>query len=130
MDNKRIDNEIINTNKILNEIDEKIDIEKNRIRQIDDMQDNVREINRGFDRVIDILSCSIKGPNTDMMFDEMRDTSRSFYIEASSSLDEEALEIRNNVNKLYQQKDDIIKEDKKNRGADNADSGDKKGEFM
>lgn len=130
MDNKRIDNEIINTNKILNEIDEKIDIEKNRIRQIDDMQDNVREINRGFDRVIDILSCSIKGPNTDMMFDDMRDTSRSFYIEASSSLDEEALEIRNNVNKLYQQKDDIIKEDKKNRGADNADSGDKKGEFM
>lgn len=130
MDNKRIDNEIINTNKILNEIDGKIDIEKNRIRQIGDMQDNVREINRGFDRVIDILSRSIKGPNTDMMFDDMRDTSRLFYIEASSSLDEEALEIRNNVNKLYQQKDDIIKDDKKNRGADNADSGDKKGEFM
>lgn len=130
MDNKKIDNEIINTKAKINEIDDLIDNEKLKIKEIDDMQENVREINRGLNRCIDLLAKSIKGPNTSAMFQDMYDKNKSFYINMSSSLDEESLETRININKLYQQKDDIIKEEKKNRGADNASGSDKKGEFI
>ncbi len=114
MEEKRADNKVIETKQKINKIDDNLDSEKKKIKNLSDMQDSVNSINRNMDRCIELLSKSIKGPTTQNIFDDMHNTNRKFLINASQNIEDETTIARKNINELYKEKDRIIKESRNN----------------
>lgn len=131
MDFKRIDNTIINTNQEdtnknikqrINEIDDMIDIERNKIKKIDMMQQDIATLNQHLNKCIDLLSKSVKGPTTQNVFNDMYETSRSIYVNLSSTLDEVSVSSIKTINRFSKQKEELIEERKKDIGENDASS--------
>lgn len=101
-----------NIKKRINEIDNLVDYEKRRIKKFDNMQEEVIALNKNLNKCIDLLSKSIEGPTKKNMLNDMYDSTKSFYMNFISTLDEEISSSRKNINKLAQEKDDIIKQNK------------------
>lgn len=129
MEVKKIDNTIVSTKKNettlnmkqrINEIDNMIDEERKKIKKIDVMQQDITTLNKNLNKCIDLLSKSVKGPTTHNMFNEMYETSRSLYVNLTSTLDEVAVSSIKSINKFSKQKDELIEENKKNRGENDA----------
>ena len=65
---KKIDNKVLITDSIeeyknqINEVNEKIDIEKRNMNDLDDIEDIVVSLNKSFDDCISILRSSMSGP--------------------------------------------------------------------
>lgn len=98
--------------KRINEIDNQIDNEKKKIKKIDSIQEEVTALNKNLNKCIELLSISIKGEQKDKMLNDMYDKNKSFYINFSSTLDDEISITKKKINKLTEEKENIIKENK------------------
>ena len=67
-DNKIADNRIEKSKKKIAQIDESIDIEKNKLKKIDNIQEEFVSLNKSINRCIELLSSSIKGTKTPSLF--------------------------------------------------------------
>jgi len=125
MDNKKADNQILNTKQKINNIDNKLDLEKKHLNKIDEMHQEINSLAKDINKCVELLSKSMKGPTVNNMFQDMENTNRTFYRRATMELEQEEINIKKNINKLYKEKDAIIKEEriKEKRGDDDADSG-------
>jgi len=112
MDIKKADNSVITTKQNIEQIDDKINIEKERIRKLENIHEELISLNRNMDKCIEILSKSMKGPTSNVMFDDMHNSNRIFLLKTASNLTEQAELSRKNINKLYQEKDEIINTNK------------------
>lgn len=101
--------------KRLNEIDNKIDSEKQKMKKIDDIQEEVNALNKNLNKCIELLSISIKGSQTSRKLNEMSNGNKSFYANFSSILDNEKGSSVKKINKLNDEKDNLIKETKKQK---------------
>ena len=114
MEEKKADNRQITVKEKVNKIDDKLDTEKRKLQKLDDMQEELISLNKNLTKCIDSLSKSISGPITKNVFNDMHNSNRLFYIKTSNIIDEEATSSKRNINKLYQEKDEIIKEERNN----------------
>ena len=112
MEERKVDNEITSTKQKINEIDYKIDNEKEKIKKLDDIQESMTALNKSLNRCIELLSLSLKGPTSQNMFEDMQAQNKAIYQNVTSELDDEMDKTRSTINKLYEEKDNIIKEDK------------------
>lgn len=110
MDNEKINNEYTTLNKKLLEIDTKVDDEKNKIKKIEELQEQVTSLNKNLSICIALLAKSMRGPTTQNMFNDMYNTNQSFYKNMTSSLEEENIEIQKSIGKLLDEKENAIKE--------------------
>ena len=112
MDNKKLDNEMLEPKKEIERIDNLIDDEKLRIKKIDSMQEDIVSISKSMNQCIDLLSQSIKGPQTESKYNDMRNFNKKAYINISNFFDNETELSRKKINKLYDEKESILKEKK------------------
>lgn len=123
MEHKKADNTTINLKQKINELNNMIEEEKKKIKKLDSMQEEITSLNKNMNKCIELLSKSIESPTKDNMLSDMYNSNKSLYRNLTSSLDEEAEVSKKIINKLSQEKDNLIKENKKkNRGDDDASS--------
>lgn len=113
-DTRKADNTIINHKKELDKVDEQIDIQRNKMQELNDMQESVNEIVDNINQCIELLSKSIKGPTTENMFNDMYNTNKNFGSNVSNNIENNQLEVRKRLNELYKEKDNILEENKNN----------------
>lgn len=115
---KKIDNRIISTKEKIYNVDERLDVAKKRINNLQGMQDSVNAIAKSMNRCIDLLSRSIKGPAVNNRLEDMRSTNKIFLAKSTASIEEETMTIRKEINELYKEKDRLIKENKQQYNQD------------
>lgn len=115
MNDKRADNRInINKEKIKN-IDNRIDIEKDKLKKLDNIQDEFVSLNKSLNRCVELLSESIKGKKSNYMFEDMTNNNNNILKNVHSILDEEKTNTEKNLINLYSTKDQLEKENKKQK---------------
>ena len=115
---KKIDNRIISTKEKIYNVDERLDVAKKRINNLQGMQDSVNAIAKSMNRCIDLLSRSIKGPAVNNRLEDMRSTNKIFLAKSTASIEEETMAVRKEINELYKEKDRLIKENKQQYNQD------------
>jgi len=83
-----------------------------RIKKIDSMQEDIISLSKSMNQCIDLLSQSIKGPHTESKYNDMRNSNKKTYINITTFLDDEAELSRKKINKLFDEKETILKENK------------------
>ncbi len=112
METKRIDNNIKESKQKINEIDNMLNIEKKKIKTLEEMKETVYELNKNLNTCISLLSKSIKGKTTDIIFNDMENANRRIYMKNNNLLEEETLDTMKKINKLYIEKNDEIEKNK------------------
>ena len=110
MDNTKNENIKDEFKKKVNEIDNQIDNEKNKIKKINNVHEMVTALKKNLNKCIELLSVSINGKQKNKMLNDMYDKNKSFYMNFSSSLDNKISITKNKINKLNETKDILIKE--------------------
>ena len=106
----KLDNKILTTKEKINNIDDKLEAAKKKIKKLNDMQDNVNSIAKNMNRCIDLLSKSIRGPQVNGKISEMRKSNKVFLLKSTTSIEEETMKTRKDINELYKEKDTILRE--------------------
>ena len=65
MEEKKADNKIIRQKIRIKEIETKIDSEKNKTKQLDEIEEIVTSLNKNINRCLELLGVSIQGNNID-----------------------------------------------------------------
>lgn len=112
MEEKRIDNETTTIKEKLNKIDNKIDIEKRMTKKMEEMQEDLLTLNKSINRCVELLSVSTSGQTTRNMLNDINYQNKILYQNITSEIDEEMLDSKMRINKLYEEKDNISKENK------------------
>ncbi len=112
MESKKIDNKIKSNKQRINEIDNILSIEKQKIKKIDEMQETIYELNKNMNKCIDLLSKSIKGKTTDIIFNDIENANRKFYIKTNNVLEEETIDTMKKINKLYKEKNQEVEKNR------------------
>lgn len=115
MDQKIIDNDIKKSKDRINQIDNTLSIEKKKIKKLDEIQDTFYELNKNLNICIGLLAQSIKGKDTDIIFNDIENTNRKIYLKSKNSLDEETMKTMKKINNLYKEKNDEIKKSKEKK---------------
>ena len=116
---KKIDNRIITNKQRINKIDDDLEFEKARLKKMDSMQEELHALNKSLSKCIYLLSKSIKGPNTNVVFEDMNNSNHMFLENASATLEEEMADTKKNIHKLYEEKETIIQESRKKEQKEN-----------
>lgn len=113
MENKKLDNEILSTKSQIDRIDNQIDDEKMRLKKIDSIQEDIVSLSKSMNHCIDLLSQSIKGPHAENKYNDMRNANKKSYINIATFLDDEEELSRKKMNKLFDEKETLLKESKR-----------------
>lgn len=115
----KVDNRISTSKEKINKIDDELEIEKARLKKMDNMQEELHALNKSISKCIYLLSKSIKGPNTNNVFNDMNDSNRMLLENANATLEEEMADTKKNIHKLYEAKEEIIEEDRRKNQKEN-----------
>ena len=110
MENKKTNSEYTMLNNKIFQLDTKVDDEKKKIKQIEELQEQVTNLNKNLSICIALLAKSMRGPTTQNMFNDMYNNNQSFYKCMTASLEEESLEIQKSIGKLLDENENAIKE--------------------
>ena len=109
MNEKKADNTILSKKQKINEIDDMLALEKKQAQKLENLRDNFWNLHKSMDRCVTLLSQSIKGPNIEITLSDMRDSSEKIYNKSNENINMELKRVKKRVNKLYSQKEEIIK---------------------
>lgn len=109
MINKSETEEIEKYKRSINETENKIDFEKRRIKDIENLQEEVVSLNKNLDECIKILEKSMQGPTTNYAFEDMHNNNRTFFVKTTSVLDEQIKNSQKKINSLSEKKEEQIK---------------------
>ena len=111
-DNKKIDNqmldkkEVVNYKNKINEIDDRIDQEKSRMRELDDMEELFVSLSKNITKCVDLLNKSIKGNNISNKLNSIEENNKINFSKSIGNLEIERDEIKNNIVDLNNKKED------------------------
>ena len=94
------------------ELDHQIDSEYNRLSDMEKLQQELTTLHNSLNACIDIVSTSIVSKGLNEHFDRMKSDNRSEYLKAFQEVDSQIDESKNNINRLNEEKNDIIEEEK------------------
>ena len=112
MDNKKADNIVLEYKQKINEVDNRLDEEKKKLKKLNQIQNDIDSLSKNINKCIDLLSKSMKGPGINNMFSNMSDSNKLMHIKASSAIENEFQETNKKIYNLYGEKDKIIKENR------------------
>lgn len=101
-----------NNKELLNKINNKIELEKKKIKNIEYLHNEVVLLNRNVDGCIEILSKAMIGPTTSYVFEDMHNRNKTFFVKTTNDLDEQKSFSQKTINKLSEQKEELSKETK------------------
>lgn len=105
---RKADNRILAIRKKNDALDEKIASEKIKLEKLTDMQESVDAIVENINECIDLLSKSIKGPNTENIFNDMYATNKTFQVNVSTNIENSQTDIKSRIDRMYKEKDRIL----------------------
>ena len=108
MNEKKADNTILPKKREINEIDNQLDAEKKHTKKLEKYQDDFHNLHKNMNNCLNLLSRSIKGPSTEVLIDDMRDSNETIYSKINENINVELKAIKKRVNKLYAKKEEII----------------------
>jgi len=115
------DKKSVEENLSYNKITDKINEEKNRIKNIDSLKETFLTINKSFGKLIDLMSLSIKGPQINNTLEEISSNNMATIADVCDTLDLEKEEAKNNLNDLYYKKDNFERDNREKSRKENKD---------
>ena len=106
MEDKVADNNIEQTKKALNNINNQIDYNKSKLKTFDEVQENYIKLNKDISKCIDILRQSISGRNVDKLFDSIDDENNKNLIKATDSTLEQREVISKELKEEYKKENE------------------------
>ena len=122
MDEKKADNiitgnipitENINTKRLISSLDSRIDGEKNRMKNLDEMEEMFVSLNKNITKCVELLNKSIKGKNITSKLNDIEENNRINFIKNMNSIDTERDQIKENLFRLNEEKDRVNDEVRK-----------------
>ena len=115
MEEKKADNRLIENKNKMNEINSKLDYEKNKMKRLDDMEELFVSLNKDINKCVELLGESIKGKNVSRKLNSVQENSNINLKKGMVNIEEERANIKQNITKLSNEKDDLIEEMKKEK---------------
>ena len=110
-DNSMINSDItisnIETRKIISSLDSRIDAEKNRMKNLDEMEEMFISLNKNITKCVELLNKSIKGKNIANKLNAIEENNKINFVKSMSNIDSERDEIKNNLIKLNEEKEEF-----------------------
>lgn len=91
-------------------LEDKLLKENTKIKILTEIEENTAKLNKSITRCLNLLQESMKGPEIDIMFNEMHNSSNSYYKKISSSLENELLNATNEMSRLRKKQEDLEEE--------------------
>lgn len=113
MKDKKIDNEYVNYKREISQIDDAIDIEKQKLKRLDDMQEELAALNRNMEVCISLLAASVKGKNLGNVYRDIYDSNKRSCRKIGDAIDSTNSVATKKINNLYNDKYHLIEEQKK-----------------
>lgn len=93
--------------KQMKELDLKIDVEKDRIKQSIVLQEELENINASYNRCLEILANSARGKQATQKYNDLYTQNRIIHVNNMDELDRMSSEARKNIDSFSLQRDDI-----------------------
>lgn len=108
----KVDNKVVDIKTQITQLDNNINNEKKKIKKLDTIHEEITSLNKSLNKCLELLSKSMGGPSVKNMLNDMYDSNKSLYINLTNKIDDEIKISMKSINKLYGEKDRIIKESK------------------
>ena len=113
MENKKEEKDNIKNR--ISEIDNNLDDSHKKMKEINEMHEELTALSKNINRCIELLTISIKGPNVERRLNDLLVRNQKSYSRFSSVLDEEMILTNREINKLNEERDNLIEQDKQRR---------------
>ncbi len=134
MEEKRADNVVINNGlgnnnnenrNYINNIDSQIDVEKSKMKNLDDMEEIFISLNKNISKCVELLNKSIKGKSVSKKLNAIEENNKINFVKSMNNIDSEREEIKNNLIKLNKEKEEY--QDKMNKKEDEEEDNNNEG---
>jgi len=113
MEEKKADNRLIENKNKMNEINSKLDYEKNKMKRLDDMEELFVSLNKDINKCVELLGESIKGKNVSRRLNSVQENNNINLRKGMVNIEEERESIKKNIVELSNEKDELIDKMKK-----------------
>ena len=107
---KRIDNKILDTladnKQKIKMVDEEIDVEKQKMKDLDEIEGIFVSLNSSISKCVELLSQSIKGESIDRKLGAIEESNKVSFNNSIYNIDSEIEEIKTRMKRLYDEKDE------------------------
>lgn len=110
MNEKKADNIILSKKEKIDKIDDILEQEKKNTRKLENLQESFHALNGDILKCLELISKSIKGSNVENTLDDIRYSNNEILNKSYQNIDSELKQIKKRVNKLYSEKEELIKE--------------------
>ena len=116
IENKNIsaDNAIYITKQKISSLDNRIDAEKNKMRELDDMEELFVSLSKNISKCVELLNRSVKGKNVNSKLNSIEENNKINFAKSMSSIEIQREDTKNNLVKLTEEKEkyqDALKEE-------------------
>ena len=108
MEEKKADNKILENKARIKEIDSQIDVEKDKGKQLDDIEEVVVSLNKNIERCLELLGTSVKGNNFEKKLSAYQTENKINYKKNMNDIESQRELLKANINKLYNEKDELL----------------------
>ena len=108
MEEKKADNKILQNKVRIKEIDSKIDVEKDKSKQLDDLEEVVISLNKNIERCLELLGTSVKGNNFEKKLSAYQTENKINYKKNMSDIESQKEIVRANVVRLNNEKEELL----------------------
>ncbi len=112
---KKADNTFIERKVKISDIDELIDIERANLKKINSLYDSAYSLNKSINTCVSLLYTSIKGRGVQNILDNISNESKNDFRKMTATLDQEEQEIKKRLDNLYDKRESLLSEEKKNK---------------
>lgn len=113
MEEKKADNKIYEAKKEIERLDEQIYNNQKSLEKLDELEESFAAINVCLNKCVELVNKSIKGRKVNRRMDEISIENKVKFTGAVYTLDDERRQLRDEINKLNDRKDEAVKEMKK-----------------
>ena len=131
IENKKIstDSAIYLTKQKISSLDNRIDAEKNKIRELDDMEELFVSLSKNISKCVELLNRSVKGKNVNSKLNSIEENNRINFAKSMSNIEIQREDTKNNLVKLTEEKekyqDELKEEYEKKNNEENVTNQDK-----
>lgn len=116
IENKNIsaDNAIYMTKQKISSLDNRIDAEKNKMRELDDMEELFVSLSKNISKCVELLNRSVKGKNVNSKLNSIEENNKINFAKSMSNIEIQREDAKNNLVKLTEEKEkyqDALKEE-------------------
>ena len=112
MEEKKADNKILETKAKVKEIDSKIDAEKDKGKDLDDMEEIVTSLNQNIAKCLELLGQSVKGNNYEKRLSAYQIENKINYKKNISYIESQRDQLKERISKLNEQKEELLESNK------------------